>query len=127
MAHLNRLENRVRRNRRRTLSNRYLHIYQQMQFFFLIKLLGAIAMKVTILSLILGIIFTALTFLSGATVKCFFSGCEPIYGLNYKSVPFSILGIIFLLFGLIRLIKKYPSPQRDALTISDFAKNDYEG
>jgi hypothetical protein len=89
--------------------------------------LGAIAMKVTVLSLILGIIFTILTFLSGATVQCFFSGCEPIYELNYKSVPFSILGIVFLLFGLIRLIKKYPEPQTEELTINDFAKNDYEG
>jgi hypothetical protein len=91
------------------------------------KLLGAITMKVTILSLILGVIFTTLTFLSGATVKCFFIGCEPIYELNYKSVPFSILGLAFLLFGLIRLIKQYPAPQRDPLTISDFAENDYEG
>lgn len=84
-------------------------------------------MKLTVLSLVLGMVFAILTFLSGATVKCFFTGCEPIYGLNYKSIPFSILGITFLVFGLLRLIKRPPIIQEDSLTIKDYAENKHDG
>lgn len=84
-------------------------------------------MKLTVFSLVLGMMFTILTFLSGATVKCFFTGCEPIYELNYKSIPFSILGVTFLVFGLIRLVKRHPISQKDSLTIKEYAQNEHDG
>ena len=83
-------------------------------------------MKIAIISLVLGLLFAGLTFLSGSTMHCTFVSCDSYYDLNYKSFPFSVLALVFLVVSLLRLLKLQKFEKDESLKIDRFAENTYE-